>query len=135
MLRLEWFYSRQGCKDCERAEQFLESNGVAVATRVDGKKTRLRRMEAFRVAKQADEVYAVGRRFLVYINLKRPRRDAEDIARTILGRTGLLKAPALRRGRTMIVGFDEGLYRAVLGLGVAPARGRGSRDAPKPSAL
>lgn len=40
--------------------------------------------------------------------------DEDAIADAILGPTGNLRAPAFRRGRTMVVGFEDGAYREVL---------------------
>lgn len=116
MAYLDWFYSRPGCKSCSRAERFLKENGVVVRVRLDARKAKLKRLESFRLAKQVTEVYATFKRFLLFMNLKGSRRDADALARMILGRTGRLRPPALKCGTTLIVGYDEELYRRVLGL-------------------
>jgi len=46
----------------------------------------------------------------------RPGKDDEDtIVERMLGPTGNLRAPTIRRGKTLLVGFDEETYRSVLG--------------------
>lgn len=42
------------------------------------------------------------------------RADAAAVA-AMLGPTGNLRAPAIRIGTTLIVGFDEGVFRKILG--------------------
>jgi hypothetical protein len=39
------------------------------------------------------------------------------LATVLLGPTGNLRAPTLRIGRTLLVGFDEATYREVLDTG------------------
>ena len=41
--------------------------------------------------------------------------DLDSAARAMLGPTGNLRAPTLKVGETLIVGFDEDSYRSVLG--------------------
>jgi hypothetical protein len=43
------------------------------------------------------------------------RPDAATLTGLLLGPTGNLRAPTLRTGRTLIVGFDEATYAALLG--------------------
>ena len=44
-----------------------------------------------------------------------PRKDAmDDIAEKALGRSGTLRAPAARVGKTWIVGFAEEMWSSVL---------------------
>jgi len=50
----------------------------------------------------------------VHVNLKQQKPAAEELASLLLGPTGNLRAPALRLGRTLIVGFDEPMYRKLL---------------------
>jgi arsenate reductase-like glutaredoxin family protein len=45
-------------------------------------------------------------------------RDAppdEELLKLVLGRSGTLRAPSLRRGKTLLVGFNEAAYAEVLG--------------------
>lgn len=37
--------------------------------------------------------------------------DRSTLERVLLGPTGNLRAPTLRRGRTVVVGFDEATYK------------------------
>jgi hypothetical protein len=43
-----------------------------------------------------------------------PNQDREEILKTAIGRSGNLRAPSLRHGDLLLVGFSEGAYRDVL---------------------
>jgi hypothetical protein len=49
--------------------------------------------------------------------MKKDPPDDETLAAHLLGPTGNLKAPTLRVGDTLLVGFGEEAYRQVLGGG------------------
>ena len=51
---------------------------------------------------------------IVHVDLRRARPNQTELAALVLGPTGSLRAPTLRRGRTLIVGFDEATYRKLL---------------------
>ena len=38
----------------------------------------------------------------------------EELSKLILGRSGTLRAPTLRRGKTLLVGFNQAAYDEVL---------------------
>ena len=65
--------------------------------------------------KDIDVIYATKARSLVYLDLKKDRPSTELLLSVLIGRTGNLRSPALRQGRTLIVGFDEAMYRKVFG--------------------
>ncbi len=64
---------------------------------------------------EVNEVYAARGKKLVHFNLKKDKPDTATLAKHLLGPTGNLRAPTLRRGKTLIVGFDEDTYRKFLG--------------------
>jgi arsenate reductase-like glutaredoxin family protein len=49
------------------------------------------------------------------VDLETAKPDKATVERLMLGPTGNLRAPTLRVGRTLLVGFDEETYRRVLG--------------------
>ena len=46
------------------------------------------------------------------VDAKKP--DRATLLGLLLGPSGNLRAPTLRKGRTLLVGFDEPTYRAIL---------------------
>jgi len=49
------------------------------------------------------------------IDLRKETPSRETLLRLMLGPTGNLRAPAVRRGKTLVVGFHEQTYRQVFG--------------------
>ncbi len=64
--------------------------------------------------KDVDEVYAAKGKQVVHVDLRRGKPPKAELLGLLLGPTGNLRAPTLRKGRTLLVGFDEATYRRVL---------------------
>ncbi len=67
--------------------------------------------QALALAAEADEIYAAKGKNVVHLDLRKARPSAAELKALLLGPTGNLRAPVLRKGRTLIVGFDEATYR------------------------
>jgi arsenate reductase-like glutaredoxin family protein len=70
--------------------------------------------QALAVLAGVDELYAIKGKRVVHVDLRKGRRDRALLLELLLGPTGNLRAPTLRKGRTLLVGFDEATYRLVL---------------------
>lgn len=81
---------------------------------MDARKTTLKKREALALAAQADEIYASKGTRVVHLDLRKDTPDPATLAGLLLGPTGNLRAPTLRTGRTLIVGFDEATYAKLL---------------------
>jgi arsenate reductase-like glutaredoxin family protein len=82
---------------------------------VDAKKARLGLKDALALLEGADVLYAAKGKKVERLDLRAGRPDKATVERLLLGPTGNLRAPTLRAGRTLLVGFDEETYRKVLG--------------------
>ena len=49
------------------------------------------------------------------VNLKKERPDDETLIGLLLGPTGNLRAPTMKVGKTMLVGFNEQVYEETFG--------------------
>ena len=74
------------------------------------------RAEALTLARSFDKVVAGRGKKAVTFDMKRDPPDDATLAAHILGPTGNLRAPTLRKGKTLLVGFSEEAYRQVLGV-------------------
>ena len=83
---------------------------------MDAKKQTQTEKEALALARDVDEIYAAKGKQVVHLDLRREKPDDATLKTLLLGPTGNLRAPTLRRGRTLLVGFDEATYRKVLGV-------------------
>ena len=100
---------------CTRTQEFLAKTKVAVAETVNAKHRKLTRQDALVLLKGADELYAIKGRNVTHVNLRKDRPATNDLLALVLGPTGNLRAPTLKRGRTLIVGFDESTYARLFG--------------------
>jgi hypothetical protein len=82
---------------------------------VDAAKEKKGREEALRLAKAADRVVVSRGKKVVTFDMKKDPPDDDTLASYLLGPTGNLKAPTLRRGKTLLVGFGEEAYKQELG--------------------
>ncbi|RPI08414.1 MAG: hypothetical protein EHM71_08470 [Zetaproteobacteria bacterium] len=81
---------------------------------MDARKTTLKEKEALALVKDVDEIYASKGKQVVHLDLKKVTPDKAALLGLLLGPTGNLRAPTLRKGRTLLVGFDETAYAKVL---------------------
>ena len=86
-----------------------------MATQVDAKKATITRRQALEVLEGVDELYATKGRKVIHVDLEREKPDRATLEGLLIGPSGNLRAPTLRRGRTLLVGFDEATYSKVLG--------------------
>lgn len=100
---------------CTRTQGFLAKTKVTVAETVNAKNKRLTRQDALAILKDADELYAMKGKKVTHLNFAKDRPTEADLLALVLGPTGNLRAPTLRRGRTLIVGFDEATYARLFG--------------------
>lgn len=72
------------------------------------------REDALQLAKSVERVVAGrGKKVLIFDMKKSPPTD-DELAAVLLGPSGNLKAPTLRIGQTLLVGFNEDAYRQEL---------------------
>ena len=82
---------------------------------MDAKKATITRRQALEVLEGVDELYATKGKKVIHVDLEREKPDRATLEGLLIGPSGNLRAPTLRRGRTLLVGFDEATYVKVLG--------------------
>jgi hypothetical protein len=87
---------------------------VAVADQDDAGRQRKGRQEALALARSADRVIVARGKKTVAFDMKHNPPDDDTLAAHLLGPTGNLRAPTVRRGRTLLVGFSEQAYRQAI---------------------
>ena len=86
-----------------------------VATEVNAKKNPIKGRAALGVLDDVDELHVTKGKRVVRVDLRKQRPTDAELLSLLLGPSGNLRAPTLRRGRRLVVGFDETTYRSVLG--------------------
>ncbi|MBL8176782.1 MAG: hypothetical protein JNK48_19045 [Bryobacterales bacterium] len=80
---------------------------------MDARKNTLGLTDALSLVKEVNDIYAMKGKRVVHYNLKKETPSEADLKAILLGPTGNLRAPTLRKGKTLLVGFDEETYRKV----------------------
>lgn len=114
MPQVDWYYHRNGCETCRRADSYLQKQEIEIEERLDARKQRISPTEALQMVRSIDKLWvARGKGFSFFDMKKSPPSDLE-LKKLLIGPSGNLRAPTLRQGKKMLVGFhvdayDEGL--------------------------
>ena len=82
---------------------------------MDARRAQLARAEALELAADAGRVIVAKGRTVVEFDMKKSPPDDATLLKHLLGPTGNLRAPAIRAGKTLLVGFNEDAYADILG--------------------
>ena len=100
---------------CAKTQGFLAKHKVTVTEQADAKKATIKGAAALDVLDGVDEMYVAKGKRVEHVDLRKAKPNRAALLALLLGPTGNLRAPTLRKGRTLLVGFDESTYRQVLG--------------------
>jgi len=81
---------------------------------VDARKERLGPAEALKLTQDVSEIIAAKGKKVIRFVLAKDKPSREDLLAVLLGPSGNLRAPTLRKGKKLLVGFDAGAYDEVL---------------------
>lgn len=99
---------------CTRAQGFLEQHDVEAKTTVDANKNKHGKSEALELAKSANLIHIAKGKKMVTFDMKKDSPDDATLLSHMLGPTGNLRAPTIKQGKTLYVGFNEEAYQAML---------------------
>jgi arsenate reductase-like glutaredoxin family protein len=112
--KIDWMYHRKGCVSCKRAQGFLESSGLEADSITDARKDRKGPDEALKLARHADRIVVAKGKKVVTFDMKKDAPDNDTLLAHLIGPTGNLRAPTLRLGKTLLVGFSDEAYQQML---------------------
>ena len=81
---------------------------------MDTRKSPITGEAALVVTKDVDEVWVARGKKAVHVDLTASRPPMAELLQLLLGPTGGLRAPTLRVGRTLLVGFNAEAYAKIL---------------------
>ena len=86
-----------------------------MAERASASKERRGRDEALALARAADKIVIGKGKKVTTFDMKKNPPDEETLLSHLLGPTGNLRAPTIRKGKVLVVGFSEEAYQSLLG--------------------
>lgn len=108
--QVDWLYHRKSCISCQRARTYLAAKKVTVADQADARTDRRGPKEALELAKTVEKIHVAKGKKVVTLDLVKDRPDDETLVKHLLGPSGNLRAPTLRKGKVLYVGFSEEAY-------------------------
>ena len=113
-VSIEWYYQRAGCTACAKAQEFLRDFDLEVREQVDARRTRIGPSDVAKVVKGADVALVSDGRSVRRYELSKAH-DRSDMLARMVGPTGNLRAPTLKRDGLVVVGFHADSMREFVG--------------------
>ena len=88
----------------------MGKSGVAIGPRVDARKETINAQNGLKLARTVDEVRVAKGNAVTKIDMKKGAPGDAELSKLIIGPTGNLRAPSLKHGKTLVVGFNDQLY-------------------------
>jgi len=111
---VDWYYRRNNCEACEKSDAGLAAIGATAKESADARKVRYDRAAAVKLARGMTTVINVRGGAATTIDLKRDKPSDDALAKALLGPTGNLRAPTIRVGKTLVVGFNPEIWAELL---------------------
>ncbi len=113
-LKIDWYYHRPGCVSCKRAQSYLANAGAEIVEEVNSRKVKYGPDEAVAMARQARRLFVAKGKTVRRVDLNRDTPTDAELIALIVGPTGTLRAPAIRRGADLFVGYHLEEYQTQL---------------------
>lgn len=97
-----------------KSQGFLAKNKLDVVEQVDARKQRLGPAEAIQLAREAKQLIVARGKKVVRLDLKRDAPCDEELTALLIGPSGNLRAPTMRVGKTLLVGFEADAFAEAL---------------------
>ncbi len=110
MKKIDWSYHRAGCETCRKAQSWIGARNIAIKMEVNARKDRIGPSEALELLHPVHHLHIAKGKSHVHIDLKKSRPADDEILKLIIGPSGNLRAPTLRIGKKLLVGFNEEMY-------------------------
>ncbi len=92
----------------------MEAHDIAVQETVSANK-KLGRDDALAMARQAQRLIAAKGKKVTAVEMASDAPSDEELAKLMLGPTGNMRAPTLRVGETLVVGYNDQVFNDELG--------------------
>ncbi|HZZ71766.1 MAG TPA: ArsC family (seleno)protein [Pirellulales bacterium] len=112
--KIDWYYHRNHCVTCGRAQAFLTAARFTIAAQVDARRERIEPAAALKLARSADEIWVARGQKVVHFDLTKDAPSDDELKKLILGPSGFLRAPTIRRGKKLYVGFHPEAFPKLL---------------------
>lgn len=93
---------------------YLSALTIEEKNLVDARKTRIGPADAVKLGRSVEHIYSGKPNKYVHIDLKADKPSDDELIAALIGPTGNLRAPTIKFGKTLLVGFNQEAYDLVL---------------------
>jgi arsenate reductase-like glutaredoxin family protein len=104
-LSIDWYWQRAGCTACAKAKEFLSEYELDVRQTLDARRTRIGPSGVAAVVEDAKTVLVSDGRSVRRYDVAKRQHDRSDMLARMVGPTGNLRAPTIRRNGLVVVGY------------------------------
>lgn len=97
-----------------KSQGFLANKSVDITETIDARKKRFEGTDAVAFVRQAEEVWIAKGKSIHKLTLKKDSLTDDELLKLVTGPTGNLRAPTIRRGRKLFIGFHPEEYEVFL---------------------
>ena len=98
-----------------KTQEFLANAGITPKTEINAKKETYQKQQALELVEAASHLFVARGKKVVGLNLNKDAPTETEVLKLILGPTENLRAPTLRCGKKLVVGFNEEMYENIFG--------------------
>lgn len=95
-----------------KAQEFLVRNKIEADETVDARKISMGKEETLDLAKNVKEIYSCRGNKLTHLK-KSDKPTEQNLIDAMMGPTGNLRAPTMKIGDVLLVGFNEDVYKNI----------------------
>ena len=110
---VDWYYHRKNCVTCTKMQAYLDARDIEPRETVSANKVRFEPAEALALARQTQRLIAAKGKNVVEIDVK--SADDDTLLKSLIGPSGKLRAPAIRQGDVLLIGFHDTAFAEFLG--------------------
>ncbi len=94
-----------------KSQEFLAKKKVSIASRTSTRQQVYTEADARSLLKGIDRLVSGKGKKVVTVDLRKTKPVWSELAPLMLGPTGNLRAPVIRVGSTLVIGFNDDMYR------------------------
>jgi arsenate reductase-like glutaredoxin family protein len=93
---------------------YLAKHDISTKDEQNARKETIEGRKALKVLSGMRHLYVAKGKKVIHLDLEKEKPATSELLSLLLGPSGNLRAPTMRKGKTVVVGFEESMYKGVL---------------------
>ena len=104
-MKIDWYYHRKNCETCKKSQTYLNDHEAEIAEQVEARKIKFDAKQSLEMVRESKRLWVARGRSMSEVDMK--SLSDEELVGLVTGRSGTLRAPAIRSGQKMFIGFHQ----------------------------